>query len=250
MPIDGLKHSLDALDRLILVRVKIERAEKHLRDLETLLGKFRNERLNVVGSKGDFKTGQGTNFHVDLPILPFEALAAAGDIVHNLRSSFDHLAYQLVIVGSGKEPTRRVEFPIAKDFATYEADKARKVDGMRDVAIKHIDNLKPYKGGNQLLWRIHELDNIDKHRTLFTVDRDYLFVADWMPTSNWPYWLKTDNPHFAGVFDPEVEKDVQLEIEKAVGKAKVTESDALLPSLQDLISFTRETIFNFKPLLE
>jgi hypothetical protein len=250
MPIKGLKHGLDALDRLILVRVKIERAKKHLLDLEAELRKFRNERLNVVGTKGDFKTGQSAHFHVDLPILPFDVMAAAGDIVHNLRSSLDHLAYQLVIVGSSKEPSRRIEFPIAKDSATYEAEKARKVDGMRELAIKHIDNLKPYKGGNQLLWRIHELDNIDKHRTLFTVDRDYLFVADWMLMSNTPYWLKTDNPHFAGVFDPEVEKDVQLEIEKAVSEAKVSESDALLPSLQDLITFTEDLVFSFKPLLE
>jgi hypothetical protein len=84
----------------------------------------------------------------------------------------------------------------------------------------------------------------------FTVDRDYLFVAGWMPTSNWPYWLKTERPHFAGVFDPDVEKDVQLEIEKAVSRAKVIESDALLPSLKDLIRFTEELVFSFKPLLE
>jgi len=241
---------LTADDRFVLVRVKIERAKTYLLDLETELGTFRDESLNVVGSKGDFKTGQSTHFHVNLPILPFEALAAAGDVVHNLRSALDHLAYQLVIVGSGKEPSRQVEFPIAKDFATYEADKTRKVKGMRDLEIKHIDNLKPYKGGNQALWRIHELDNIDKHRTLFTVARDYLFVADWMPAGNWPYWLKKGDPHFAGVFDSEVEEDVQLEIEKAVSKAKVAQSDALLPSLHDLVTFVEETVFGFKALLE
>ena len=82
------------------------------------------------------------------------------------------------------------------------------------------------------------------------MDRDFLFVADWLPVIGSPYWLKTDNPHFAGVFDPDVEQDVQLEIEKAVGKAKVLESDPLLPSLQDLIGFTEELVFSFKPLLE
>jgi hypothetical protein len=250
VPIEGLKHHLDANDRLILIRVKIERAKKHLADLEADVRKFRHERLNVVGTHTDPKTRAVAYFHADLPVLSFNALAAAGDIVHNLRSSFDHLAGQLVIVGSGNEPTRRVEFPIAKDFATYEAEKARKVEGMTELAIKYIDNLKPYKGGNQLLWRIHELDNIDKHRTLFTVAKDYLFIDDWMPMIGSPYWLKTGDPHFAGVFDPEVEKDAQLEIEKAFGKAKVTQSDALLPSMQDLISFTEETTFSFKPLLE
>lgn len=250
MPLEGLKHHLDATDRLILVRTKIERAKKHLLDLEAQLKEFHDQRLNVVGSKGDFEAGQGTHFHVDLPILPFDSITAAGDIVHNLRCALDHLAYQLVIVGSGKEPSRRVEFPIAKDLATYEATKAKKVEGMRPLAVRHIDNLKPYKGGNQLLWRIHELDNIDKHRTLFTVERDLLLVANWMSTWNAPYWLKTDKPLFAGVFDTDMEKDVQLEFEKAFGRARVTESDPLLPSLRDLISFTEELVFSFKPLLE
>jgi hypothetical protein len=154
--------------------------------------------------------------------------------------------------GVGRQEGPQANYPTQPSFRAgiYGSEKARKVEGMRELAIKHIDNLKPYKSGNQLLWRIHELDNIDKHRTLFTVDRDYLFVAGCMPTSNWPYWLKTDSPHFTGVFDPDVEKDVQLEIEKAVSRAKVTESDALLPSLQDLIGSTEELVFRFKPMLE
>ena len=33
-------------------------------------------------------------------------------------------------------------------------------------------------------------------------------------------------------------------------KGKIAESDALLPSLQDLIRKTEELVFGFKPLLE
>jgi hypothetical protein len=118
---------LTADDRLVLIRVKIERAKKHLGDLEGELIAFRNERLNVVIAKNHPQTGQQTRVHVDLPILPFNAIAAAADIVHNLRSALDHLAYQLAMVGStGKEPTRFVEFPIAKDSTTYESSKAKK----------------------------------------------------------------------------------------------------------------------------
>jgi hypothetical protein len=247
------RYGLDSEDRLTLVRVEIERAKIHLNDLEGELIRFKGKSAYVVGGKSGPQTGFNPQLPVNLPELSWNTLAIAGDLVHNLRSSYDHLAGQLVWVGTGKEPSRQVEFPIAKDFATYEADKPRKVKGMRDIAIRHIDNLKPYNGGNQLLWRIHELDNIDKHRMLFTVAHDMLFVADWMPVTTISpsrYWLKTGDPHFAGVFDPEVEKDVQLEIEEAFGKAKVTQSDALLPSLQDLISFPEETIFSFKPLLE
>lgn len=244
---------LTADDRIILVRVKIKRAEKHLRDLAAEL--LVADNVTVVRRDLDAKAGKdfsgkarvGLDEFVTLPRLPFDAIATAGDIVHNLRSALDHLAYQLVLVGSGKEPSRRVEFPIAKDFATYEAEKARKVQGMRPLAIKAIDNVKPYKGGNGPLWRIHELDNIDKHRTLFSVAHDYLFFADWFDGD---YWFKTDTPHFAGVFDEEVEQDMQLEIDKAVGKPQVAQGNSLLPSLHQLVDFVDELVAYFKPLLE
>src|SRR5712692_3218619 len=143
------KEKLTADDRLILVRVKIERAKKHLRDLETELIAFRDEHLNVIVSQKDANAGQCDRPPIHLPKLPWNAVATAGDIVHNLRSALDHLAYQLAVVGIGNpnvEPSRTVEFPIAKDAATCEANKARKVKGMRPEAVRTIDALKPYKG--------------------------------------------------------------------------------------------------------
>ena len=113
--------------------------------------------------------------------LSFSAVSIAGDVVQNLRTALDHLANQLVWAGSGDPPSRRVEFPIAKDSGTYEREKARKVEGMCPKAIKAIDALKPYKDGNDLLWKIHELNNIDKHRALFTVDSDCVMLDDWLP---------------------------------------------------------------------
>lgn len=233
---------LTAEDRTVLIRVKIERARKHLRELAANLLVAGNVRMTVVGPTVELQTGKPTQGFVTLPRLPFDAIATAGDIVHNLRSALDHLTYQLVIVGSGTEPGRGVEFPIAKDVTTYEAEKPRKVKGMRRVAIDAIDNLRPYRGGNDSLWRIHALDNIDKHRTLFSVAHDYLFYGDWFDGD---YWFKTDTPHFAGVFDREVEKDVQIEIDKAVG-SKI----ALLPSLHRLVDCADEVVTQFKRLLE
>jgi len=172
------------VSRLILVRVKIERAKKHLIDLEAEIVAHRDRNLSVVigaHTRGFVQMSEYSS-PVTLPVLPWSAVASARDVVHNLRSALDHLAHQLASVGSpGKEPTRRIEFPMARDLATYEKTKAPKVEGMRQEAIEAIDALKPYKGGNDDLWRIHELDNTDKHRGLFTVGRDYLFTSDWMP---------------------------------------------------------------------
>jgi hypothetical protein len=121
---------------------------------------------------------------------------------------------------------------------------------MRSEAVKAIDALKPYKGGNDVLWRIHELDNIDKHRTHFTVAHDYLFVADWMPTAGSPFLMKASDPHFAGVFDSKIQEDMQLEFEEAIGDPQIAKSNALLPSLHQMVNFVDNLVSSFKPLLE
>jgi hypothetical protein len=240
---------MTADDRLILVRVKIERAKKHLRNLETELADFgKKEFYAVITDPNSQSRHLGKH-----RIFTFDTLAAAGDVVHNLRSALDHLASQLVWVGSGKEPTRRIEFPIAKDAATYEGDKARKVEGMTPEAIKAIDALKPYKGGNDALWRIHELDNIDKHRTLFTYGTDCFLYADWLSEyGSAPFNLKASNPHFAGIgaFDNEVEQQMELEIEKTVSKTQVVSGYSLLPSLTQLCDYVYGVVLIFKPFLQ
>jgi hypothetical protein len=40
---------------------------------------------------------------------------------------------------------------------------------MGEEAKEVIRRLKPYKGGDDDLWLLHRLNNIDKHRTIFTV---------------------------------------------------------------------------------
>ena len=128
----------------------------------------------------------------------------------------------------------------------YESIKAGKVDGMRLDAKEAIDRLKPYKGGNDPLWRVHELDNIDKHRALFTVAHDFLFTSDWFGGS---YLMKAENPTFSGV-EPDAEQDIQLEIEKAIGKSDIPGSNTLLPSLHHLVDVVENLVLGFKPLLE
>jgi hypothetical protein len=248
--------TLTAESRLILLRVKIERAKRNLTDLETEISAHTDRYLSVaIGTRVSHQRGSFWQMSTEptyrLPVLPWNALSLAGDVIHNLRSALDHLAYQLAVVGThGKEPSRQVEFPIAKDFSTYENSKAKKVEGMRPDAVKFIDDLKPYKGGNDLLWKIHELDNIDKHRVLFTVDQDYLFYADWMAGPDHTYLMRANKPHFVGIFDLEVEKDIQLEIDEAVNNPKVGQSNALLPSLHQLVHFVDDLVPRFLPLLE
>jgi len=74
-------------------------------------------------------------------------------------------------------------------------------------------------------------------------------VGDWMPN----YLVRNaGSPHFTGTegFDPDVQEDMQLEVEEALGNPQVAQSDALLPSLRQLVNFVDDLIGKFLPLLK
>jgi hypothetical protein len=242
---------LSADDRIILLRVKIERAKQHIRDLEKVLIAAGHQGKNIVLPYEDPDTGKIEHQRTWVLIYPFDALAIAGDIVHALRSALDHLAYQLSIAGTDKTPTRRVEFPIAKDWNTYEIEKPRKVEGIRPEAVEAIDRLKPYKGGNEVLWRIHELDNTDKHRFIFTVADDTIFSAPWFGGEFLlrPRGLKADAPLFSSVLDPDVDYEMNFLIAEALAQPKIGQSNALLPSLRQWINYVEGIIMDFRQFL-
>lgn len=248
---------LRAIDRLILIRVKTEWAKKHLSDLaaESLTLK----QTTVVTA--DEKTGVPPHpiamLWGDFPSVPtisFDAVCLAGDVIHNLRAALDHLAQHLALIGcptlTDKE-LRQIEFPIAETYAKYESGKTGKVKGIKPDAIEAIDSLKPYGDGDgefsALLWRLHALDNIDKHRTLFTFGPEFIFTADWMGQG--VYHFKTDNPHFAGI-EAEVEKDIKSRMQETIRQTKVGEVQALLPTLRELVEIVDEVIKGFERFLE
>jgi hypothetical protein len=71
-----------------------------------------------------------------------------------------------------------------------------------------------------------------------------------MMGERFPFLLKAESPHFAGVFDPDVENNVDFEVAKALSDPQVMKGDALLPSLRQLVDFVDDLSFAFKPLLE
>jgi hypothetical protein len=94
----------------------------------------------------------------------------AGDALQNLRSALDHLIYQAIFKQTNVWPTKRtIAFPIGKDSNELPPPKfGGKVDGLGKTGIEILESLKAYKGGNEWLWRLHSLNNLDKHRLLIS----------------------------------------------------------------------------------
>ncbi len=158
-------------ERLKPVTLKIKRAKEHVADLERELQSFLQSNPYKVGSKHDPQTRKLIYYVTSVEPTPDCLPLIAGDAIQNLMSALDHLAYQIVCSDTGNNPPnpKWIYFPIADDAAKYEARKGGKIKGARQETLDAIDALKPYKGGNDLLWTLYRLNNIEKHRLLLTV---------------------------------------------------------------------------------
>ena len=152
---------------LSAARLKIARAKKHLIDFEREKVAFLGTDPYTVIPRFDRERNVTESVVGPLPTIPADMPLLAADAAHNFRVALDYLACELVRA-NGAVPTR-VYFPICESMERYESESPGKTKGMSTEAKRAIDRLKPYGGGNNLLWALHLLDITDKHRLLAPV---------------------------------------------------------------------------------
>lgn len=160
-------------DELSSVRRKLERADKHLKDLGDALIAFQKAKADAVVREDDPETPDYSRWVIpDVSVDEIIPLLL-GDAVHNLRSALDHLIGG-AIRANGNTPgdltcffVPRKPKPLRKE---YESTLKGKVDGVSDPVLKALSGLEPYQGGKEeRLWLLDKLDIIDKHRLLLVV---------------------------------------------------------------------------------
>ncbi|ALQ51456.1 hypothetical protein [Nitrosomonas ureae] len=158
-------------DRIRHVSLKIDRAKAHAAALRDAVRQFFDTKPYTIGAKQHPATRKVVYYIEQAPAAPDDLPLLAGDTIQNLTTALDHLAYQLVCKDTGDAPPnpRGIYFPIADDQAKYDASKANRLPGASPNTIACIDAVRPYRGGNDALWRLGRLNNVEKHRLLFTV---------------------------------------------------------------------------------
>jgi hypothetical protein len=148
------------------VRLKLVRAEEHFKAIQSAVAGLNNARCEMTPEEClDDKNFGVLRIHLT-PKPPLALSTVIGDFLFNVRSSLDHLVWQLVLSNNGK-PCSSNMFPISdkpKDF-----DNAVKQDRLQGVAVNArtlIESLQPYNAGNEPLQTLSRLHNFDKHRTL------------------------------------------------------------------------------------
>jgi hypothetical protein len=164
-----LQRGIDAVDELFAeAALKIERAEKHINDLNRIIGDFVGTANYVVFVDRDRQTGNNLMKVRAIKTLSPHFPLVLGDALHNLRTALDYAMNEIEAITTGRR-TNYTKFPI---YETADGLKAAVNGGFKQKAPKQViecieDVIQPYRGGNgDALWCLHELDIRDKHQLL------------------------------------------------------------------------------------
>lgn len=142
--------------------MKIERAKGFIKELQAEFDRYRCDHPYSV----HFVVGSDPpQIEVSWKATGLLPGAILGDVIHNLRTSLDLMASELARITSGSD--KGVYFPFANTASDIpEMISRSNFDRCGPDAIGILETLKPYKGGNDELRAIHDLDIGDKHRAL------------------------------------------------------------------------------------
>jgi hypothetical protein len=248
--------------------LKIDRASEHIEELNELL---REQRPFSYVVETNANTGQRATFSKKNGTVVDRAALIAGDALHNLRSALDHAYWEIVSARvAGERERRAIQFPFSETAARLdEAVKNRLAHKVSQAFYRSILDLKPHgePGGNELLYLLHEVDLVDKHKILppiadytrlsteivkrqvpdfpFNIDNVVFGEGLWRHC-RWrvpPHTLNGANlgrirPPTLDVFEKEL--DVPVDIVVAVGPS--ANRRPMVPTLYQLVDVTRGTI--------
>lgn len=267
---------MTAEERLALVLAKVDRADKHIIELNGEIIAFYKTNPYKIISERNPQTRQLVYKLSRVDAVPKPISAIAGDVVQNLRSALDHLAQQLWLVNNpGAVSVGDVYFPTDSSSSQFKANAPGKIKGLRKDAVDAIYSIEPYDGGKGAdLSVINRLNRIDKHRLLFTVQSQLESVnvgivlmrgMQELFTKMWPdkvapkidlyigdgdkSSLQVGSELFIDAPDAKEHKHMDFKIGVSLYEPGVVEGEPVLKKLQDFSKLVRAIILQFKPYL-
>ena len=156
------------------IDAKISRARGELASLKTDIVAFCEEKARLIVREHYGDESWWVYRGAD-PSPPIDWSVRVGEFAYNLRSSLDHLVWQLA-EGNGASPEEaRTSFPIRRK-AEHEPriEKDTALEGIRHQDKEYIRSIQPHVGDTagigHRLGNLHAIGNIDKHRRVLMTD--------------------------------------------------------------------------------
>lgn len=150
---------------------KLDRADTHILELELALERFNSEPSRTVTNPDEATLASFRKLHRGQGVAPTFSILA-GEAIHHLRSSLDHLVASLILYEDQTASVSHSAFPILVDptranLKLYE----KRIKGISRPNVREfLDKLQPYKRGpkawSHWLVMLDQKWNHDKHRAL------------------------------------------------------------------------------------
>src|SRR3569833_473841 len=152
------------------VRLKLDRAKRHVDNLQREANAFLAKKPYVLVVREDPNLGEGAITIEQKESIPEAIPLILGDAVHNARSALDILAFGLV---GGRAPKPwEVQFPFTRNPANLHSTIVqRQINLAGDAVCAAVKALEPYPGGKHGLYELHALDIADKHKIIIVGHR-------------------------------------------------------------------------------
>ena len=238
---------------------RIDRAEEHLNAIKGELIAYYESEPGCV--KGEFDPRAATGeWQVKVEPMPPRLNTLIGEFLHDLRSTLNHLARQLVLENGGIA-TDKSQFPIFGRAPTTKKQGEQALPsvhgGISHEARKVIDAAQPYKWGDRYtdhpLWVLDKLWNIDKHRDILA--RGGYIQANFRgATSAFSYTSRFDSAseYEARLTivpdDPSVDVDAYVTLKVTLSEPELSQDLQLLGTLEQIFKTVKGTVSTAKDL--
>ena len=143
-------------------KLRVDWAKERIGDLDREIAAFAKVNPDPFFDDTDSQTGAHVLRARFASAVPSSWGILAGEAVHHLRSSLDILWRRLMRARTSDHYCAFRVYGTEGDFPKRPAPAS----SPNAAAITVYQSLKPYRGGNDRLWLLDELDNEDKHRGL------------------------------------------------------------------------------------
>jgi hypothetical protein len=161
-------------DRFAAARLKIERADKHIADLERLVSSLKDSYVSTIERHESIRCQVISYSPPDIPKLSSVMALVIGDVLHNLRVAIEYSYLGAIERHVPSVLDSYTKFPTGETRKNVEdALKNRKIDVLSPKLFdRMVADIKPYvAGGNCFIKMLHDLDISDKHWLLTPLAR-------------------------------------------------------------------------------
>jgi len=159
--------------RFVAARLKIERADKHIADIEKNILSLPD--AHTISIQTNPQTGKPCiKFEIgDIRKVSVQLGLMVGDAIHNLRTALDYTWIGTIERHVPSIASKFSKFPVQETRKMVEGIlKGRKIQ--IDVSCPAlykliVSDIKPYLGGEESIYYLHYLDVADKHLLLIPV---------------------------------------------------------------------------------